>query len=413
MKQLECFDYHTLDIETREFVLCKERTIKARVAHAIIETGNDLISVKERLPHGSFTSWVSSAFGMSKERAAEYMRISSAFKGADSALLENFSKSSLLLLSSKDTPDEAREEALDFSSRGQYIGAEEATALKEKAKRLEQEREILEQKYLESEKDRIFLTDLKTELETRVELLQDMESAVSQDRDDVLAELADLRKQMNEQEGHLKNQTDTDCAECRSAHPHCDGCCLVCQDRCNANQVCRKPVKVVHHAVEVPVEKIPEDYHEFRIKSQTLMDEIDTVRSKLDKEREVTERLQKETEIQSAVTKIETGIQILSGAIRTEGLESWEIPLVTQYSIIDVFGWLSGLCTAGVEVSDQSSREKLLRAGYTILRASDESRMIKIYSGKGSWKKHSEYETQKEMRRALSDLLSDEKTVMA
>lgn len=29
------------------------------------------------------------------------------------------------------------------------------------------------------------------------------------------------------------------CQKCKSSHPHCIGCCKVCKDHCNAEQICR------------------------------------------------------------------------------------------------------------------------------------------------------------------------------
>ena len=433
MKQLTVFDYHTLDIETREFVLCKERTIKARVAHAIIETGNDLISVKERLPHGSFTSWAGSAFGMSRERAAEYMRIASAFKSADSAHLENFSKTALLLLSSGDIPEPIRDEALELAAGGEFIDAdtvrelkekleslenekslleyklshadvENSLALKEKADRLESDKALIEQKYLESEKDRDFLRD---EYERRIAFLEDSKSGLE-------SEIEELKEDLDSYE----SGDDPDCVSCKAAHPHCFCCCLECRNKCNAEQVCRKPVKVIHKTVEVPgpekiVEKIPEDYNDFRVKAQTLLHEVDKYRSELDRERTQTDWLRRESGIKEASAKIEVGIGILTEVIRMEVPDTWEIPLDLQRKISEIVRCFSSFCAVEDGVSDQSSREKLFRAGYTILRPDEDGIRIRKYSGTGVWKSHSKHETKKAMRNELSRLLKDEKTVLA
>lgn len=42
------------------------------------------------------------------------------------------------------------------------------------------------------------------------------------------------------QEGPENSEDWDSCDWCKSAHPHCDKCCVSCKDRCNAVQVCRK-----------------------------------------------------------------------------------------------------------------------------------------------------------------------------
>lgn len=58
-------------------------------------------------------------------------------------------------------------------------------------------------------------------------------------------------------------------------------------------------------------------------------------------------------------------------------------------------------------------RMKLKRAGFRIFRAETGRNMIKEFSDKGSWHKHSEYKSSAAMQRAFKNLLADEKHVEA
>jgi hypothetical protein len=66
---------------------------------------------------------------MSIRRADEYIQIAKEIKMADSAILENFKKSTLLLLSSKSTPETAKQELIEKASNGEQVSYKEAQEL--------------------------------------------------------------------------------------------------------------------------------------------------------------------------------------------------------------------------------------------------------------------------------------------
>jgi len=81
--QRTSFDYNSLDIEMRIFVLEKAATIQARLkrtAEDIVAIGQELIEVKERLPLGTFESWLRDEFDMSQRSAERFMQVSERFK---------------------------------------------------------------------------------------------------------------------------------------------------------------------------------------------------------------------------------------------------------------------------------------------------------------------------------------------
>ena len=48
----------------------------------IIEVGNDLLAVKEALPHGQFLPWLRAEFGWSERSAQNFMSVAEQFKSA-------------------------------------------------------------------------------------------------------------------------------------------------------------------------------------------------------------------------------------------------------------------------------------------------------------------------------------------
>jgi N6-adenosine-specific RNA methylase IME4 len=78
IEQQALFDYGTLDTDTRVFVQEKAQSIHTRLkrtAEDIIAIGQDLISVKNRLPYGQFGKWLQSEFDMTQQMAINFMRV--------------------------------------------------------------------------------------------------------------------------------------------------------------------------------------------------------------------------------------------------------------------------------------------------------------------------------------------------
>ncbi len=117
------FDYASLDIETRVLVRQHTREIKERMrrtAQDIIEIGQKLIDVKERLGHGKFGLWLRLEFEWTDRTARQFMRVAEAFKSENFSDL-NFAPSALYLLAAPSTPDEVRREALERAYQGESI----------------------------------------------------------------------------------------------------------------------------------------------------------------------------------------------------------------------------------------------------------------------------------------------------
>lgn len=73
------FDYEQVPVDRRGFVLQKTaetQWLLKRTAEDIVTIGDNLLAVKEKLPHGLFGKWITSEFQMSHDRANVFMNIS-------------------------------------------------------------------------------------------------------------------------------------------------------------------------------------------------------------------------------------------------------------------------------------------------------------------------------------------------
>jgi hypothetical protein len=89
-----------------------------RTAQDIVEIGQRLIEVKERLGHGRFGKWLKAEFGWGTTTAWKFMRVGEQFKFSH---CENIAPSALYLLAAPSTPDEVRREALERAYQGESI----------------------------------------------------------------------------------------------------------------------------------------------------------------------------------------------------------------------------------------------------------------------------------------------------
>jgi len=116
------FDYADLDSETRIVVQQKTGEIRERMRRAaqdIIEIGERLIDIQQRLVHGEWEAWLHAEFTWSDQTARRYIHVARAFSGKQQIVA--FAPSALYLLAAPSTPDEARDEALARAESGETI----------------------------------------------------------------------------------------------------------------------------------------------------------------------------------------------------------------------------------------------------------------------------------------------------
>jgi hypothetical protein len=124
------FDYAPLEEKTAEKV--KEaadrirETVK-RTLEGIIEVGNQLLGVKEALPHGQFTRWLRAEFGWTERTARNFMAVAEQF-GPKTEIISvlRIEPTAAYLLAAPSAPDEARQAAVERAEAGERITAKVA-----------------------------------------------------------------------------------------------------------------------------------------------------------------------------------------------------------------------------------------------------------------------------------------------
>lgn len=130
------FSYSELESETRIVVQQRTSEIKTLVkrnAQDVLDIGQKLIEVKQKLRHGNFRHWLKFEFQWSISAAAKFMQVAENFKSVNFTHLE-IAASALYLLAAPSTSEEARTEALELASQGENITYSKANAITNKHK---------------------------------------------------------------------------------------------------------------------------------------------------------------------------------------------------------------------------------------------------------------------------------------
>jgi hypothetical protein len=125
------FDYAALDVETRAFV--EERTerihnLARMTASAIVQIGQYLSEVKERLKHGQFLEWIEKEFAWHRDTANNFMQVYECFKCRDFRQME-IDVSALYLIAKPSMPEPVRAEMMRRAENGEVVTHQGARAL--------------------------------------------------------------------------------------------------------------------------------------------------------------------------------------------------------------------------------------------------------------------------------------------
>jgi hypothetical protein len=117
------FDYSPLDTKIAEQARSTADRIRQRLKKTLedlMEVGNDLLAVKEALPHGQFLPWLRAEFGWSERTAQNFMSVAESFKSAKFADLP-IQPSAAYMLAAPAVPDSARQVAIEKAEAGEEI----------------------------------------------------------------------------------------------------------------------------------------------------------------------------------------------------------------------------------------------------------------------------------------------------
>ena len=137
------FDYATLPAECAAEVRTVAERIRTRTALAVIETGRDLIRVRE-LPamRGRFGAWCTAEFGMSRQTAYRMIQVAENLGGLSHS--ETISPTVLYAIAAPSTPEPVRAEVETRAAAGERISVAEVERLKREAGAAEEIRLQLE-----------------------------------------------------------------------------------------------------------------------------------------------------------------------------------------------------------------------------------------------------------------------------
>jgi hypothetical protein len=147
------FDYSPLEQQVAKQVRDTADRIRSKVKKTledIIEVGNDLVAVKEALPHGQFGPWLKAEFGWGGRMAQNFMSVAERF-GPKTEIIADLTiqPTAAYLLAAPTVPDEAREKAVERAEAGEQITtavAREIVAETKKKKRPRRQKAIPSEK---------------------------------------------------------------------------------------------------------------------------------------------------------------------------------------------------------------------------------------------------------------------------
>jgi Protein of unknown function (DUF3102) len=129
------FDYTDLDAPTSQFVQQQTGEIRGlmkRTANDIVEIGQKLVNVKEKLGHGRFGSWLEAEFDWSIQTAKRFMNVAAVFQNQQIVDFDFIAPSALYELAAPSIPDAARNEAFARAKAGESITYKAAKDIKQK-----------------------------------------------------------------------------------------------------------------------------------------------------------------------------------------------------------------------------------------------------------------------------------------
>jgi Protein of unknown function (DUF3102) len=116
------FNYAGIHPTTAQFVQQQTgeiRSLMKRTAQYIVEIGQKLLLVKEKLGHGRFLEWLSAEFEWTDETARRFMNVAQRF--GETPQIVAFAPSALYLLAAPSVPEPARTEAIHRAQAGETI----------------------------------------------------------------------------------------------------------------------------------------------------------------------------------------------------------------------------------------------------------------------------------------------------
>jgi len=127
----ESFNYAALDADTAnetKDAAERIRVVLRNTTAGIIEVGERLIAVKDRLPHGQFTPWLAAEFGMSDRTARLYMGAAE-WAAGKTEIVSVLQPTTVYALAAPSTPDTIKASLFERLEKGEAVTDNEVKQL--------------------------------------------------------------------------------------------------------------------------------------------------------------------------------------------------------------------------------------------------------------------------------------------
>lgn len=114
------FDYGAMDQETADEARAMVARVRLRVKSYYMDTGRELMSMKDRLNHGLFQRWVEAEMGMTPRTALNMMQAAAEF-GHKSETVSHLPAAVLYKLAAPSTPATVRDEIVSRLEKGEAL----------------------------------------------------------------------------------------------------------------------------------------------------------------------------------------------------------------------------------------------------------------------------------------------------
>lgn len=114
------FDYSAMPDDVVGDARAVVTRVRGRTEAFVIDTGRDLLAIKDRLDHGLFLQWLGSELGMQPRTAQNYMQAASAF-GSESETVSHLPPTALYALASPGVPVPFRKEVIARLTAGEKL----------------------------------------------------------------------------------------------------------------------------------------------------------------------------------------------------------------------------------------------------------------------------------------------------
>lgn len=120
----EGFDYSGVSAEIANEAEATAERIRDRHRDSIIATGNDLLSIKNKLAHGKFGSWLDYHFNMSERSAQNYMNAAQVF-GSAPKVIDALPAATIYKLAAKNVPALIKQNVINEIQSGKSLVAKD------------------------------------------------------------------------------------------------------------------------------------------------------------------------------------------------------------------------------------------------------------------------------------------------